>query len=257
MANPGIQAVLIFCVAALGYLNSFFASSGLNRPIVMGALVGLVLGDLQTGVMTGATLELVWLGAMAIGASNPPDMVSGSILGTAYVISAGADIAQAVLLAVPVSMLMITLWNFIMMAVIPLFAVKANAYADAGNSRGVDMMHHLANLVQTIPLSILVAAAFYFGSPVIQVVVDKIPAFITSGLDYAMGIIPAIGFAMIARMIISKQLAAFLFLGFILAAYFKLSIIGITAIACVITALWALNTKGAENAEEAVNDNEF
>jgi fructoselysine and glucoselysine-specific PTS system IIC component len=207
--------------------------------------------------MTGAILELVWLGAMAIGASNPPDMTSGSILGTAYVITTGADAASAVLLAVPVSILMITLWNFLMMTIIPLLAARANRYADDGNSKGVDLMHHVANLVQTVPLAILVAVAFYFGQPVIQFIVDRIPAFITSGLDYAMGIIPAIGFAMIVRMIINKQLGAFLFFGFILAAYFKLSIIGITCIAGVIVCLWAFNANRIVNNKEAEGGNEF
>jgi fructoselysine and glucoselysine-specific PTS system IIC component len=164
MDNLLVQSILIFVVAAVGYLDTFFASSGINRPIVMCALTGWILGDLQTGIMTGATLELVFLGAMAIGASNPPDMVSGSILGTTYVITSGVEPASAVLLAVPISILMITLWNFIMMTIIPLLAAKADAYAEQGNSKGVDMMHHMANIVQTVPLAILVAAAFYLGT---------------------------------------------------------------------------------------------
>jgi fructoselysine and glucoselysine-specific PTS system IIC component len=256
MDNSFVQAVLIFIVAAVGYLDTFFASSGTHRPIVMCMLAGLILGDLKTGIMTGATLELVFLGAMAIGASNPPDMVSGSLLGTAYVITAGLEPAAAVLLAVPISILMITLWNFMMMTIIPLLAAKADAYAEQGNSRGVDMMHHAANIIQTVPLSILVAAAFYLGQPVIKFVVDNIPPFLTSGLDYAMSIIPAIGFAMIARMILTKKLAAFLFLGFILAAYFEMSIIGITCIAGIIVALWTFNTNRIAG-KEADNGNEF
>jgi fructoselysine and glucoselysine-specific PTS system IIC component len=256
MDNLFVQAVLIFVVAVIGYLSSFFASSGLNRPLVMGMLIGLVLGDLKTGIMTGATLELVWLGAMAIGASNPPDMTSGSILGTAYVITTNADPAAAVLLAVPVSMLMITLWNFVMMTIIPLLAAKADAYAEQGNSKGVDKMHHVANLVQTIPLAFFVALAFYLGQPVIERVVENIPSFITSGLDYAMSIIPAIGLALIARMIVTKKLAAFLFFGFILAAYFEMSIIGITCIAAIIVALWTFNTNQIAQ-KEANNENEF
>jgi fructoselysine and glucoselysine-specific PTS system IIC component len=256
MDNLFVQAILIFAVAVIGYLSSFFASSGLNRPLVMGMLVGLVLGDLKTGIMTGATLELVWLGAMAIGASNPPDMTSGSILGTAYVITTNAEPAAAVLLAVPVSILMITLWNFVMMTIIPLLGAKADAYAEQGNSKGVDMMHHVANIVQTVPLAFFVALAFYLGQPVIERIVENIPPFITSGLDYAMSIIPAIGLALIARMILTKKLAAFLFLGFILAAYFEMSIIGITCIAVIIVTLWSLNANRIVQ-KEADDGNEF
>jgi fructoselysine and glucoselysine-specific PTS system IIC component len=71
-----------------------------------------------------------------------------------------------------------------------------------------------------------------------------------------MSIIPAIGFAMIARMIVTKKLAVFLFLGFILAAYFEMSIIGITCIAAVIVTLWMSNTNKIAQ-KEAIDENEF
>lgn len=252
-----IQTLMIFIVAVLGYLNSFLASAMINRPLVMGALVGLVLGDLRTGVMVGATLELVWLGAMAIGASNPPDMTSGSIIGTAYVIVTGSDVAASVALAVPVSMLMQSIWNLLMMIIVPMLAAKADEYALACDQKGIDRMHYLATFIQVIILSVLTAIGFYVGSSVMENLVNSIPVFITNGLNYAMGIIPAIGFAMLARMIVNKKLACFLFLGFLLVAYFNLSIVGVTAIACVIAAILIFNTNGTQGKEVIADDNEF
>lgn len=252
-----IQTLMIFIVAVLGYLNSFLASAMINRPLVMGALVGLVLGDLRTGVMVGATLELVWLGAMAIGASNPPDMTSGSIIGTAYVIVTGSDVAASVALAVPVSMLMQSIWNLLMMIIVPMLAAKADSYALACDQKGIDRMHYFATFIQVIILSVLTAIGFYVGSSVMENLVNSIPVFITNGLNYAMGIIPAIGFAMLARMIVNKKLACFLFLGFLLVAYFNLSIVGVTAIACVIAAILIFNTNGIQGKEVIVDDNEF
>lgn len=252
------QTLLIFVVAAIGYLNSFFASAMISRPMVMGMLVGIVLGDVSTGVKVGATLELVWLGAMAIGASNPPDMISGSIIGTAYVIVTGADISSSVALAVPISMLMQTLWNFMMMVIIPLLSAKADQYALECNEKGIDRMHYVAIVIQVGVLSVLTAVGFYVGSAVMETLVSAIPQFITSGLNYAMGIIPAIGFAMLARMIVNKKLACFLFLGFLLVAYFNLSIVGVTCIAIVVVAILILNvnqTVGLK--EELADDNEF
>ena len=58
----------------------------------MAPLVGLVLGDLTLGVQVGALLELIFLGAVPIGASNPPDITSGSIIGTAFVILTGQEV---------------------------------------------------------------------------------------------------------------------------------------------------------------------
>lgn len=257
-----VQAILIFLVALLGYLNSFFGSSNIGRPMIMATLVGLVLGDMTTGIMVGAILELVWLGAFPIGASNPPDYTSGAIIGAAYVITTGADAASAVLLAVPVATLVSLLWNFMMMSLVPLMGAKADAYAERGNEKGVEAMHYLATFAQAIPLALIVALGFFFGMPVIENVVNSIPAWLTTGLDYATGIIPAIGFAMIARMIINKQLACFLFLGFLLAAYLNLPVIGIAGLACVIVAILMLNVKNNEKTVAVVkeaedDDNEF
>lgn len=101
------ETLLITLVAAFGFSHDGVGSTMWNRPIVIAPLVGLVLGDLRTGIMTGATLELIWLGAFPIGASCPPEMVSGAIIGTSFVIKSGADPSAAVALAVPVATLVL------------------------------------------------------------------------------------------------------------------------------------------------------
>lgn len=51
--------------------DSIFGTAMLRRPIVMGPLVGLIMGDLTNGIIIGSAIELVLLGAFQIGASNP------------------------------------------------------------------------------------------------------------------------------------------------------------------------------------------
>lgn len=252
-----VQAIIIFFIAALGYLNSFFGSSNIGRPLIMSTLVGLVLGDIRTGVMVGATLELVWLGVFPIGASNPPDYVSGSVIGAAYVITTGMDAASACVLAIPVATLVQLFWDFLMMSAVPLLAARADHYAEQGNAKKVDWMHYWAIIIQTVPLALIVASGYYFGMPVIENVIQMIPEWITNGIAYATGIIPAIGLAMIARMLINKKVACFLFFGFLLAAYFNLSIIGIACFACVIVAILMLNQNQTAQKEVINDDNEF
>lgn len=251
--------ILICLVAAFGYLNSFFGSGNIGRPLVMSTLTGLVLGDMRLGIMAGATLELVWLGAFPIGASNPPDYTSGSILGTSYVILSGADPASAVLLAVPIATLVARFSDLMMMFIVPMCGHKADRYAEAGDCDGVDRMHYLAILVQVIPQALLVGMAYYFGAPAIENVLGAIPGWLTSGLSYATGIIPAIGFALIARMILNKQLACFFFLGFFLCAYLEMPIIGLAGIGVCIVAFLHFNEK--KNVQAVVggadDDNEF
>ncbi len=254
------QTFSIFIVAIIGYLYNSLSSGLLNRPLVTGALVGIALGDIPTGCMAGAALELVYLGSQAVGAANPPDMISGSIIGTAYVITTGADVASSVAIAIPVSLLMSLVWESLFRAILgPLAASKCDQYAKECNKRGIDMVHLGFTLLQLLTLSGLCALGFYLGSNAVQAIVNAIPAFVTDGFKYAMGIIPAIGFALLARMIMNKKLACFMFLGFLLVAYGKMNIVGVTVAAAVIAAILVFNTGlfVSSRSEGMDDDNEF
>ena len=195
---------------------------------------------------------------MAIGASNPPDMVSGSVIGASYVIVTHSSIATAVALAVPISMLMQMVWNLLMMLFIPLLAEKANEYAMDRNYSGVEIMHYVAVFSQATILAFLTGLGFYLGSEVIKTFVNSIPDFINNGFNYAMGIIPAIGFALLVKMIMTKKTTVFLAFGFLLAAYLKISILGVTAFGCVGAIIILFNSnEGNNRVESGENDNEF
>ena len=49
--NLLIQALLITLVAFIGYMHCYWGSTMNNRPIIVAPLVGLVLGDMTTGIM--------------------------------------------------------------------------------------------------------------------------------------------------------------------------------------------------------------
>lgn len=65
-----------------------------------------------------------------------------------------------------------------------------------------------------------------------------------NGLSAAGGLLPAVGFAMLMKMLWDNKLAVFYLLGFILTAYLKLPAIAVAAIGfviCVVTAQRDLN----------------
>jgi len=74
----------------------------------------------------------------------------------------------------------------------------------------------------------------------VKSLLDAIPEFIKHGLSVATGIIPALGFAMLARLLINKKVAPYFFLGFVLMAYLKIPVTGI-AILGAITAVVMVN----------------
>ncbi|NWN95267.1 MAG: PTS sugar transporter subunit IIC, partial [Bacillus sp. (in: Bacteria)] len=101
-----IDALRLGIVAGIGILDGrIFGVMMLERPLAAGLLVGLVLGDVKSGIMIGAQLELIWMGIAGIGASTPPDVVTGGVLGTAFAILSGHGVAVALALAVPIAVL--------------------------------------------------------------------------------------------------------------------------------------------------------
>ena len=63
-----IKTILIFLIALLGYSVWLTGTRYPPRPIVLGPLVGLVMGDVVTGTIMGATMELAMVGAISVGA---------------------------------------------------------------------------------------------------------------------------------------------------------------------------------------------
>ena len=76
-----VQAILVGLVGAFGCLDYQLGTLYAFRPIVLCPLVGLVLGDLQSGLAIGASLELLFMGITNIGGSIPSDVfIAGTIV---------------------------------------------------------------------------------------------------------------------------------------------------------------------------------
>lgn len=55
-----LQAFALGIIAFIAGTDMFNGLTHMHRPVVLGPLVGLVLGDLHTGILTGGTLN--WCG---------------------------------------------------------------------------------------------------------------------------------------------------------------------------------------------------
>lgn len=120
------QAILIGLVAMCVTFEWALGTCLASRPIVTGVLIGLVMGDLQTGIIVGATLEMVFIGSVTIGAAVPPDVITGGILGTAFAISTGQGAEVALTLAFPIASLYLIIDNALTLIVMPFFVHKAD-----------------------------------------------------------------------------------------------------------------------------------
>ncbi|HJE16985.1 PTS mannose/fructose/sorbose/N-acetylgalactosamine transporter subunit IIC [Enterococcus casseliflavus] len=246
-----LQAILLGIVAFIAQSEYALGTSLLSRPIVTGLFTGIVLGDINTGIIMGATLELAFIGSFSVGASIPPDVVTGGILGTAFAITAGAGTETALLLGLPIATLTLILKNVYLGLLIPMMNQKADLYAADGNYKGVERMHLLAGFGLSLMLALVVTISFMVGSNTISKLLAMIPAFVQNGLSVATGLIPALGFAMLARLLINKQVAPYFFLGFALAAYLEIPVTGI-AIFGAITAVVVVNLRNFRGQGQSV-----
>jgi len=250
-----VKALLIALYAGLAGVDLFDGQLHFHRPVVTGAIVGLILGDFEKGLVVGAALELVFMGMVPLAGAQPPNVVIGGVLGTAFAILANLDPKVAVGLAVPFAVAVqgaITL----ILTVYAWFIHMADKYAEEGNVKAVEFI----NLAGMIPLFVFYAVVaflpLYFGADAAKNIINSVPQVIMDGLRVAGGMMPAVGFAMLLKIMLKKEYIHFLILGFVLVSYFKLPLIAVAIIGIILAAYSYYNGNlGSKDTEkEGVSD---
>ncbi|HTP50387.1 MAG TPA: PTS sugar transporter subunit IIC [Anaeromyxobacteraceae bacterium] len=96
-----MEYLLLAVVAGLAAVErKGFLQAMLSRPVALAPLTGLVLGDLRAGLLLGPPLELLWLGAVNLGAALPPHEALGSAAIVGGAVLAGRSLGTGVTPAV-------------------------------------------------------------------------------------------------------------------------------------------------------------
>ena len=213
MEITGVQIFLLVIVAAVVGMGSVLDSFQTHRPLIACTLVGIILGDVTTGVILGGTLEFIALGWMNIGAAQSPDSALASIISTILVIVGSQSIGTGIAIALPVAAAGQVL-TVIARTVTVFFQHAADRYAEDANFRMIDICHVSALAVQALRVAVPAFLVAVFASPEgIQAMLDAIPKTITVGLQVASGFVVAVGYAMVINMMGGKYLRPFLYLG--------------------------------------------
>lgn len=239
------------CVALVMFIGNL-SDSGLSdpmirRPLVMSMFVGLLLGDLKTGVIMGASLEVVFLGMSGIGGAMPSDSMTGSIFGTAFAILNNQGTEVALSLAIPISLLAVFI-NQLVIFIRGLLLEKFNQFAEEDNIRSIELLHYASIFAGPLVYGIVGFLGIYLGTNSISALVDSIPEFVMNGLTVLGKVLPALGISLLLNMIYEKGNMIFLLLGFLAAAYLKLPLIAIALFGVVIVfVLGAIDKSLLEN----------
>lgn len=211
-----LQVILIFLVTFVAAIDQFSFLESLYQPIVMGPVVGAILGDLNTGLIVGATYQLMTIGNMPVGGAQPPNAVIGGIMSVIFAVTAKLEPNAAVAAAIPFALLGQYGVTLLFTAMAPLMQ-KADKYATEANPKGIEKLNYGAMIALGTIFGIIVVLFFLAGSKFGEQLTQMIPKKMMHGLDVAGGMMKYVGFAVLLRLMLSRDLWGFFLAGFALA----------------------------------------
>jgi D-glucosaminate PTS system EIIC component len=202
-------------------------SQVIRHPLSLAPIIGLIFGNMEIALITGATLEMMYLGSIAPGGNIPADEALAACVAIPIAIQANVSPEIAVAVAVPVGLLGVLLDQFrrTFFTVLVHIADKAAEQADIAKIRRLAFLYPL---LLAFPLRFIPAfVGNVFGVDAISAFMDAVPYWVTHGLTVAGNILPALGFALTIVIIGKRKLLPFFITGFFVVAYSGISIIGI------------------------------
>lgn len=225
----------------------------LRRPLLIGPVVGIILGDLPTAMVISATLELMWMGLGNMGAYQTPDMIVGTIVGVTFALISNQGIATGIATATAVALLSQQLILLLNIAKTMFFSTWADKLALTGNFDSLLRINYVAIAMFFLFRAVPVFLIIYFGSGIIDPLLQMVPTDILNSLNTASAILPAIGLSILMTIIMKKGMWAFLFIGFILNACLNLSVLGTTLLSLSFATLYMWFMALKDKQEEAAN----
>lgn len=248
-----LQAVLIALFAYLAWIATpWLGGQGISyhvfgKPLVAGLIVGLIMGDVKNGIIIGATINALYIGAVTPGGAMASDINIAGYVGTALALSTGVSAEMAVSIAVPLGLVGTFVWQ--LFATINSFLVhKTDKYAAEGNVAKLTFMTlGLPQMIAFVLRFIPVFLVLYFGASAAQNIVQFIPEWLTKIITVIGGMLPALGMAVLLKMLLSTpSLLGYFILGFILIAALGLPIF---TVALIGAALAIISMLGKANQE--------
>lgn len=253
-----IQAIMIGLWTAFCYAGMLWGIYT-NRAIVLSFGVGVILGDIPTALQCGAIAELAFMGfGVGAGGTVPPNPIGPGIIGTLMAITMPDVTPESALsLSIPFAVAI----QFLQTAI---YTFRAGAPESAAKSlKKYNFAKFRLDSNMTVLLFVFVGFCLgflgAFSMDTLKQLVAIVPAWLLKGLTVAGGMLPAIGFAMIMSVMLKKEFVPFALLGYILAAFLGMPVIGIALVGTVFALKHYNETKagaaaGTGAAQEVVHD---
>lgn len=232
-----------------------------GTAVLIGLLVGAFLGDAQTGLLIGGTMELMSIGMNPLGGSSVPDYYTGAVVGVAFAVATGQGMDVGIAVGMTVGTLGVQLDVFNKM-IGTWFAHKVAACNEKMDFKGMERWVVL-RFVACITLGVLpVLIVLVLGEPVVELIVNSLPQWFMNGLSVAGGCLPGVGFAILLHSLPIKRNFMYVILGYALAAFFGANALAVSILAFVIAWVYYQNAEkekpvvAATSADGGIEDDE-
>lgn len=213
------------------------------RPVFAGPLIGLIMGDLKTGLLVGGSVEMMFLGGLAMGAYSPPNAYIGGMVGTAMAILSGGNMEVGIALAYPIGVL-VQMLNYLVTQINIVWVTKAEKAIKEDKRKQFELYHYMSIITRMlIQFFIPTFVALLIGSTSLENFYNNIPLWINGGLKVAAGILPAIGMASIISTLGIRKGWPYFIVGFVLASYLNMNIMAIALLALGLAVIILMQNK--------------
>lgn len=219
-----------------------------GSAVFSGMITGLIMGDLQTGLFIGGSMQLTVLGVGTFGGASRIDANSGTLVATAFAVSAGMN-PETALAAIGVPVAAILVYTDIAGRFAnTFFGHMCDADIEKMNWGAYNVHYLLGAVSWMLSRMIPVFLALAFGQGVVEGITTALNGdwkWLGDGLSVAGGALPAVGFAILLRYLPVKKHVAYLLLGFVVAALFGTAFTSIMNLNANIVAVNGALGKGA------------
>lgn len=252
-----LSVILILIFAFLAGMEGILDSFEFHQPVIACSLIGIATGHIAPCVILGGSLQILAAGWANIGAAVAPDAALASVASAIILVqshdwsksdtvSAGemnTVIGTAILLATA-GLVLTTLVRLLSVGIVH----RADAAAEQGNYRGVEMWHIVALIMQGLRIAIPAGLLLLIPASAVQAGLLALPDWFTGGMAVGGGMVVAVGYAMVINLMASREVWPFFFLGFALAPIKELTLIAMGIIGVAMAFIYlALQNSGGGN----------
>ncbi len=247
-----IQSVLVALCTWLCASGIEFTcwSIQLCSPIIFGPIIGAIMGDVQAGLLIGSMTQVVYMGNIMVGGIGSVDYPTAGCIATALAIATKAEPQMGVTIAVSLGMIgMIA--ETTKMTVNSIFVHRADKCAENADTKGIFFYNVICPQILNFFLYAVPAfLAIYFGAEYLEKLLSVVPEVIISGFEAVGMLLPALGLAMLLKVLVKLPFLPYFIIGFVGSVYLGLGIIPVSLIGVAFAILYWFDQTKIEEAEE-------